>query len=104
MHEDPLEAGKRELLEETGLVAKEWTKILTMHLSNSVSDELSVIYLARDIEMQTSAPEETEQLVIKKLHFDEVTDMMRNGEITDSMSVASILQILFMISRGEIKK
>jgi 8-oxo-dGTP pyrophosphatase MutT (NUDIX family) len=104
MDEDPLDAAKRELLEETGLVAKEWTKILTMHLSNSVSDELSVIYLARDIEMQTSAPEETEQLVIKKLHFDEVTDMMRNGEITDSMSVASILQILFMISRGEIKK
>jgi 8-oxo-dGTP pyrophosphatase MutT (NUDIX family) len=104
MDEDPLEAAKRELLEETGLVAKEWTKILTMHLSNSVSDELSVIYLARDIEMQTSAPEETEQLVIKKLHFDEVTDMMRNGKITDAMSVASIQQIQLMISRGEIKK
>jgi 8-oxo-dGTP pyrophosphatase MutT (NUDIX family) len=104
MDEDPLDAAKRELLEETGLVAREWTKILTMHLSNSVSDELSVIYLAREIEMQTSAPEETEQLVIKKLHFDEVADMMREGKITDSMSVASILQIQLMISRGEIKK
>ena len=104
MDEDPLDAAKRELLEETGLVAREWTKILTMHLSNSVSDELSVIYLARDIEMQKSAPEETEQLVIRKLRFEEVTDMMRKGKITDSMSVASIQQIQLMISRGEIKK
>ncbi|WP_368854575.1 NUDIX domain-containing protein, partial [Acinetobacter baumannii] len=36
---DPLEGGKRELLEETGLVASEWTELFRMHLSNSVSDE-----------------------------------------------------------------
>src|ERR1700712_949568 len=35
MDENPLDAAKRELLEETGLVAREWTKIMTMHLSNS---------------------------------------------------------------------
>ena len=65
MDEDPLEAAKRELLEETGLVAKEWTKILTMHLSNSVSDELAVIYLARELEQKDRLqPEETEQAVL----------------------------------------
>ena len=54
---------KSELLEETGLVADEWTEILDMHLSNSVSDEFGKVYLARDLEQRTATPEETEQLV-----------------------------------------
>lgn len=102
--EDPVEAAKRELKEETGLVAKSWTKILTMHLSNSVSDELSVIYLARDLEEHMATPEETEELAIKKLPFDEVFAMVESGKITDAMSVAAIQQIKIMIYRDEIKK
>jgi hypothetical protein len=49
--EDPLIAAQRELREETGLVAREWTRLFGMHLSNSVSDELAIIYLARDLDM-----------------------------------------------------
>ncbi|HVU83814.1 MAG TPA: NUDIX hydrolase, partial [Puia sp.] len=49
MEEEPLAAAKRELLEETGLLAVRWEKLLTLHLSNSVSDEFSVIYLAREL-------------------------------------------------------
>ena len=44
---DPVESAKRELLEETGLVAGEWTQILTMHLSNSVSDEFAILFLGK---------------------------------------------------------
>ena len=87
---DPLESAKRELLEETGLVAKNWTMILKMHLSNSVTDEYSLIYLARDLEQHTAMPEETEQLMVKKLPFEEVYQMVENGLITDAMSVAAI--------------
>ena len=47
INSDPLEGGKRELLEETGLVASDWTELFRMHLSNSVSDELGITYLAR---------------------------------------------------------
>ncbi len=101
--EDPVDAAKRELKEETGLVAKSWTKILTMHLSNSVSDELSVIYLARDLKENTAAPEETEKLIVKKLPFDEVFAMVESGVITDAMSVAAIQQIKLMIYQGKIK-
>ena len=104
MDEDPVEAAKRELKEETGLVAKSWKKILTMHLSNSVSDELSVIYLARELEEQLATPEETEELLVKKLPFDEVFGMVESGMITDAMSVAAIQQIKIMIYQGEIKK
>jgi 8-oxo-dGTP pyrophosphatase MutT (NUDIX family) len=103
MDEDPMEAGKRELLEETGLIAGEWTKILAMHLSNSVSDEIAVIYLARNLTQQSAEPEETEQLVVKKIPFDEVMQMVDEGKITDSMSVAAIQRVQLMIQQGKLK-
>ena len=104
MDEDPLDAAKRELLEETGLVAEVWTKICTLHLSNSVSDEMSVIYLARQLEQRVPAPEDTEQLCIKKLPFTELVRMQDAGEITDAMSVAAIQKIRLMFHENTINK
>lgn len=72
LNESPLLSAKRELLEETGLVAQNWKEVLRMHLSNSVSDELGILYLASDFEQFASQPEETEQLEVKKLPFEEV--------------------------------
>jgi 8-oxo-dGTP pyrophosphatase MutT (NUDIX family) len=99
---DPVESAKRELLEEAGLVAEEWTKIVEMHLSNSVTDEYSVIYLARKLTQLTASPEETEQLQVKKLPFEEAYQMVERGEITDSMSVAAILKVKLMLTDGRI--
>lgn len=93
---NPLEAAKRELLEETGLVAKEWQEVMRMHLSNSVSDELGILYLAKEFEQFEPEPEETEQLVVKKVPFEEAYQMVMNGEITDSLSVAGILRLKLM--------
>jgi 8-oxo-dGTP pyrophosphatase MutT (NUDIX family) len=100
---DPLDGAKRELLEETGLVASNWEKILEMHLSNSVSDELSILYLATGLSQHEAQPEETEQLEVKKLPFDEVYKMLLDGKIKDSMSVAAILKIQLMILEGKLK-
>ncbi len=94
---DPLESAKRELIEETGLVAHEWTVILRMHLSNSVSDEYSIIYLARQLEQHTPMPEETEQLVVRKIPFEEAWQMTEEGRITDAMSVAAIQKVKLML-------
>jgi 8-oxo-dGTP pyrophosphatase MutT (NUDIX family) len=104
MDEDPETAAKRELLEETGLVATEWTKILTMHLSNSVSDEFAYIYLARNLEQHEPEPEETEALTVRKIHFDEAFSMVEAGQITDSMSVAAIQHVRLMIYQDKLKK
>ena len=93
LEEDPLKSAQRELLEETGISASSWVEIQRMHLSNSVSDELAIIYLARDLSFGESNPEETEQLTIKKIPFDEAYNMVMSGEITDSMSVAAILKV-----------
>ena len=93
---DPLEAAKRELLEETGLKASRWTELQRMHLSNSVSDELSIIYLARGLEQHEADPEDTEQLIVNKVPFEEVYRMVCAGEITDSVTVAAILKARLM--------
>ena len=102
MDTDPLDSAKRELLEETGLVAANWQPLLTMHLSNSVSDELAIIFLARDLKQETASPEETEQLAIRKLPFEEFYRMVEQGEITDSMTVAAVLKFKLMLLDGQI--
>ncbi|MDN3587483.1 NUDIX hydrolase [Pedobacter aquatilis] len=100
--EEPLESARRELLEETGMSAKNWKEIQRMHLSNSVSNELSIIYIATGLIQGIAMPDETEQLVVNKLPFEEAYQMVLNGEITDSMSVAAILKAKLMILTGEL--
>ena len=95
---EPIESAKRELLEETGLKAGDWKEIQRMHLSNSVTDELCIIYLARDLRQFEPEPEDTEQLIIKKVAFDEAYRMVADGEITDSVTVAAILKVKLMQS------
>lgn len=102
LESDPLDSAKRELLEETGLTANEWIEMQRIHLSNSVSNELGIIYMARDLSQGESSPEETEQLVIRKLPFDEAYQMVMNGEITDSLSVAAILKTKILILDGHL--
>lgn len=94
---DPLISAQRELLEETGISAASWQEIQRMHLSNSVTDELAIIYLARELTFGEAEPEETEQLLVRKLPFSEAFQMVLNGEITDSMSVAAILKVKLML-------
>jgi ADP-ribose pyrophosphatase len=88
-----IESAQRELLEETGLAAKVWTPVLEMHLSNSVSDEYGIAYLATDLTMGQSQPEITEQLEIRKLPFQELYQMAMRGEITDALSLAAIFKV-----------
>jgi 8-oxo-dGTP pyrophosphatase MutT (NUDIX family) len=102
MSMDPVESAKRELKEETGLIAGDWSLIQEMHLSNSVSDERALIFLARQLEQRESMPEETEQLVVRKLPFEEACRMVEDGLITDSMSVAGILKLRLMMLKGKL--
>lgn len=98
----PLSSAKRELLEETGLKASKWREIQRIHLSNSVSDELGIIYLAQNLEQFEAEPEETEQLTIRKVHFERVYAMVCKGEILDSLTVAAVLKIKLMMLENEL--
>jgi ADP-ribose pyrophosphatase len=100
--DEPLDAAKRELLEETGLTAAHWTEIQRMHLSNSVTDELCIIYVATGLEQLEAEPEDTEQLLVKKIPFDEVYQMVCKGQITDSVTVAAILKVKLMLAENSL--
>lgn len=89
---DKLQSAQRELKEETGLIASKWTKIMKIHTSNSVTDEVGWVYLAEDLEQQETAFEETEVLQIKKLPFMQALDMVMKGDITDGISIAGLLK------------
>ena len=89
--ESPEESARRELREETGLIADRLELISTAHLSNSVSDEMAYIYRATRLEAGVSAPEGTERLQVRRVEWDEAWDMLKRGEITDSMSVIALL-------------
>ncbi|SDD36207.1 NUDIX domain-containing protein [Pedobacter soli] len=101
-HEVPLDSARRELLEETGMSAQNWKEILRLHLSNSVSDELSIVYVATGLIKGIAMPEETEELMLKKLPFEAAYQMVLNGEITDSISVAAILKAKIMMQNGQL--
>jgi 8-oxo-dGTP pyrophosphatase MutT (NUDIX family) len=90
---EPLESAKRELLEETGITANKWTFLSNIHTSNSVTDEVGYLYLAQDLIFGTSSPEETEQLRIWKLPLNEAIDLVMQGKITDSLSMAGLLMV-----------
>jgi 8-oxo-dGTP pyrophosphatase MutT (NUDIX family) len=81
------------LLEETGLVAETWTCLGEVFLSNSVTDEKAVIFLAQDLQQKIAQPEETEVLQLRKLPLHEAIDMAKKGEITDALSVISLLKV-----------
>ncbi len=92
--ESPEETARRELQEETGLIASQLTPLLDgMALSNSVSDERAYVFLAEGLSQEQAAPEETEDLQIIRIPLQEAIDRVLSGEITDSMSVAGLLRV-----------
>lgn len=98
----PVDGAKKELIEETGLVAQSWELILEMDLSNSVTDEHAMVFLAYNLEQHKASPEETEELVIRKMPFDEAYSMVEDGTITDAISVAAIMKVKLMLEDGRI--
>ncbi len=91
--EDPLVAAQRELKEETGLTAGRWLRLMRLHTSNSVTDEIGYVYLARDLTEGTPEFEDTEDLAIQVVPLTEALDWVHRGEITDAISVAAVLRL-----------
>lgn len=100
---EPLDSAKRELLEETGITAHYWEKVLEMDLSNSVSDEMGYVFIARELEFGAAEPDEEEDLVMRKISFEELYQRTIQGEIRDGLAVAAILRVKLMINEGIIK-
>lgn len=91
--EATIDAARRELKEETGLTASSWTQLMRLHISNSITDEEGVVYVASDLEQGETDFDETEDLAIRKLPFGDAIAMVIRGEITDVISIAALLRL-----------
>jgi len=98
-----LRAGaQRELREETGLIAEDWREVMRLQLSNSVTDEQAVGYIALDLTQAESDPDETESIQIARVPFRQVLDLAVCGIITDVLTVATLLRAYHMAMEGQL--
>jgi len=92
--EPPLDTAKRELLEETGHAAGEWTRLGVIHSAIGYSDEAIELFVCRKIEKigepKLDHGEFVETLIVG---FDEALAMIRDGRITDAKSMCALLWV-----------
>ena len=91
--EDPAETAVRELREETGLTAGRLELVMKVHTSNSITDEVGLVYVAEELESGAPQFDEMEDLQMRKLPLGDAVEMVMRGEITDAISVAALLRI-----------
>lgn len=100
--EDALSCARRELAEETGLRAGSFRKVLEMDLSNSLTDERAVIFVATELEPGAAEPDATEVLRHRRAPFPEVLERVADGRIRDSLTVAAVLRAHHMAVTGKL--
>lgn len=98
--ENPLDAGKRELQEETGASAKNIVSLGTLFPSPGYTDEIIYIYLASDLTLGEQNPDEDEFLSVVKIPLEEAVKMVLNNEISDAKTQVGILKTYFHINKS----
>jgi 8-oxo-dGTP pyrophosphatase MutT (NUDIX family) len=100
--ESAIACARRELEEETGLTADAYSQVLEMDLSNSLTDERAVVFLATGLRQGEAHPEGTEVLNYRRAPFAEVLALVTDGRIRDAMTVAAILRAHHMAVTGQL--
>lgn len=91
--EDPLDTIKRELREEAGIIADHWEQLGgEIHISNCISSERGMLYVARGLHQTETEHEDTEVLTIKKIPFSAALQMVDDGTIVDGMTIIALLR------------
>jgi 8-oxo-dGTP pyrophosphatase MutT (NUDIX family) len=97
-----MDGARRELAEEAGLAAAEWREILRIQLSNSVTDELAVGFLATGLSPASGGEhvDDTEDFALARVPFREALDAAMAGHIRDALTVAMLLRAYHMAREG----
>jgi len=99
---DPLIAAQRELVEETGLTARCWLPFVEFDISNSVTDEKSVCFLAWGLTEGVATPDGDEALAHRRVNFSELHEMVLRGDIRDSLTIIMVLKAKALAASGSL--
>jgi 8-oxo-dGTP pyrophosphatase MutT (NUDIX family) len=91
-NENTLDAAKRELKEETGIEAKEWTNLGVINPLTAVIDSQSYLFLAKNLNFSDANHDGTENIKLIKVSLDQAVDWVRDGLITNSVTITLILK------------
>jgi ADP-ribose pyrophosphatase len=85
--EKPLQAAKRELIEETGYRARHWTKLASFFVSPGYVGERMTIYLATGLTAGQATPMDDERIEARWFAANELARMIRTGKIDDAKTI-----------------
>ena len=100
LDEEPEEAARRELSEETGYGGGTWRELCRAELSNSITDEVAVLFVATGLASGQASPDGTEELAMRWVTFDEAMAMIAAGEIRDAMSILALQHLALERTQG----
>jgi len=97
--EPHLETAKRELIEETGYVAGEWTRLGVIHTAIAYTDEAIDLFVAKKLQKQGAAQLDAGEFVeTLVMPLDEAISLVRSGGITDVKTVAGLLWVKMLVA------
>ena len=100
--EDPLAGARRELAEEAGLEAAHWREALKTEMSNSITDERAMAWIAWGLDPVPVAPDPTEVIRIARVPFGDLLREIGRGSVRDMFTVATTLRAYHMAREGEL--
>ena len=95
--EDPFEAAKRELREETGAVAQKWESLGEIYPTPAYCGEIIRMYMAQELDFGETALDEGEFLEVERIAFDSLVQQVLAGEIRDAKTVAAVLKAKLLL-------
>lgn len=96
--EDPLEAAKRELREETGATAAGYRSLGLLYPSPGYCDEIIHLYLATALSFGESSPDEDEFLEVERIPLAQAVTLVLNGDIADAKTQTLVLKTAALLA------
>ncbi len=97
--ESPLEAAKREVKEELGIEADEWTAMGMLHLETSIIKGPAYLFTAHHLHFTATDPDDTEDITGFKVSLEKAVEMVMNNQITHGPSCVLILKAFLAVKK-----